>query len=503
MSTGDAASPPPQVVVVGAGPTGCAAAILLGQRGVRVLVLDRWDDVYPQPRAVHLDDEVHRILARMHVADEFAAISRPGLGLQLEDGRHRVLGRFVRDLESSPHGYPQANMYDQPDLERVLRDRLAHLPTVELRGGVEVVSVESGVASSQVTWVETSTEERHSVHAPFLLGADGARSLVRESVGSRMQPLGQPQRWLVVDAEVGVELGHWQGVHQVCDPDRPSTYMRVGDTRHRWEFRLHDGEDAAQVDVQALLAPWTPASLAGRVDVVRTAEYTFRAEVADRWRSGRTFVLGDAAHLTPPFVGQGLGAGLRDAENLAWKVAGVLDGSLAADVLASYEAERAPHARAMVLLALGVGVTMTRGGRAGAAARGALLPAVSRALRRLDVVSSGVTPRLHASSAVTGARGDRLAGRLVPDVAGARRHDDEAQGRWSLVSARAVSPELARKVAERGGVVIQAATGDAWSRWLESAGRSAALVRPDACVMESGEPAVLVARLEAQVLPRR
>src|SRR5262249_14788369 len=152
------------------------------------------------------------------------------------------------------------------------------------------------------------------------------------AIGAKLDSLGFEQRWLVVDVETTVELGHWEGVHQLCDTNRAGTYMRIGLTRHRWEFQLQAEETFhhfGTIDQLApLLRPWVGSTALTDLVVVRAAEYTFRAAVADRWRQGPVFLLGDAAHLTPPFVGQGLGAGLRDADNLAWKLHGVVTGRL-------------------------------------------------------------------------------------------------------------------------------------------------------------------------------
>ncbi|PRC47599.1 3-(3-hydroxyphenyl)propionate hydroxylase, partial [Mycobacterium sp. ITM-2017-0098] len=207
------------------------------------------------------------------------------------------------------------------------------------------------------------------VEADYVLGCDGANSLTRRRIGSAMKDLGFAQRWLVVDIATHADLGQWEGVHQVCDPDRAATYMRIGATRYRWEFRLLEHEtadDYATLDaVLPLLRPWAGTISADALTLVRVTEYTFRAQLADRWRRDRVFLLGDAAHLTPPFIGQGMGAGLRDAMNLAWKLAGVLDNSLAPHVLDTYEQERKPHARSMIRLALGIGRCMTSGGELG------------------------------------------------------------------------------------------------------------------------------------------
>lgn len=354
------------VAVIGAGPTGMTAATLLAQHGVQTLVLDRWPDVYPQPRAVHLDDEVYRILQRVGVADGFAAISRPALGLQLVDDHHRVLARFRRDGER--RGYPRANMFDQPELEKLLRDNLTRYPRIELRGGVEVVDLAPG-SPARLTLADGEV-----ITSDYVLGCDGANSMVRNRIGAVMQNLKFEQRWLVVDIATATDLRQWDGVHQVCSARRAATYMRIGETRYRWEFQLLGEESAADyaslAALRPFIAPWVPEDT--ELELVRVTEYTFRAQLADRWRRGNVFLLGDAAHLTPPFIGQGMGAGLRDAMNLAGKLAGVINGERDTAVLNSYERERKPHARMMIRLALAVGRAMTAGGRTGDLARRAV-----------------------------------------------------------------------------------------------------------------------------------
>jgi 3-(3-hydroxy-phenyl)propionate hydroxylase len=496
------------VVVVGAGPTGASAAIELGRRGVECLVLDRWEDVYPQPRAVHLDDEVFRILDGLGVGEAFASISRPGGGLRLLDRRMRVLGEFARAGVSESNGRPRANMFDQPDLEHLLRRRLRELPTVTVRGGVVVTAVEQ-VAPDRVTVHvrDVVTDERTSVDAAVVLGCDGANSVVRSAIGASMTPLGFEQRWLVVDVETAADLHQWEGVHQVCDTARAATYMRIGERRYRWEFRLHDDEtpdDFGTVEQLApLIAPWTGDVGSRELTIVRVAEYTFRAAVADRWRSGRIFLLGDAAHLTPPFIGQGMGAGLRDAANLGWKVAGFLRGRLAADVLDSYEPERSAHALAMVRLACRMGVVMTRGGRAGEAARRVSVPALALLPGVRRQVADSTTPALAGSAWVAASRSDRLAGRLCPNVVlGDRRLDHVIGDGWALVTRRAPSPSDADALAARGCVVVEARGGDPLTGWLRDGRATAALVRPDRTVLASGaDVPALCATLAGRVAP--
>lgn len=333
------------VLIVGAGPTGLTAAALLAQFGVPTVVVERWPQLYPQPRAVHMDDEVFRIVGQLGLAPQLCALTRPAAGLRLMDRDHRVLAQFSRGQGIGVHGYPQANMFDQPDLENLLRAYLLRRPRIHLRGGAEVTDVH-GIAGGgvRVTYRQDPCGAEHVIDATYVLGCDGANSTVRRAIGATMIDLGFTQRWLVVDVDTSVPLHQWDGVHQVCNPARAATFMRVGTTRYRWEFQLRSGETAETFSAPSallpLISPWTAAVRFEELRVIRLAEYTFRAQLADRWRMGNTFLLGDAAHLTPPFIGQGLGAGLRDAINLAWKVAGVLNGDLKPSLLDSYEQER-------------------------------------------------------------------------------------------------------------------------------------------------------------------
>jgi 3-(3-hydroxy-phenyl)propionate hydroxylase len=474
------------VVVVGAGPTGVTAATLLAKRGVKVLVLDRWAGVFPQPRAVHLDDEIYRILGQLGVAGEFAHISRPSQGLRLMDARHRVYADFRRNQENSTHGYPQANMFDQPDLEILLRENMQLQPTITFRGDVDVTDVRQADESLvQIELTDRSTGARETVEAQYVLGCDGANSIVRESIGATMRDLNFEQRWLVVDVNTDHDLGQWEGVHQVCDTDRAATYMRIGDRRYRWEFQLNDnetsGDFASMQRLQPLLEPWTGTTPSTDLEVVRVAEYTFRARLADRWRDRNIFILGDAAHLTPPFIGQGMGAGMRDAANLAWKLAAVVDGTLPSTALDSYEVERRPHAQHMIRLAMTVGTLMTRGGRAGDVLRRLIAPRLHLIPGLRDKLVDSRTPPLHASTLVgRRRRKDRLAGTLCPNalIDDSHRFDDFADGRFALVTAEPVP--MSNDVA-----VLAVQPGEPLHEWLTRARAKAAIVRPDGTVLSS------------------
>ena len=345
----------------------------------------------------------------------------------------------------------------------------------------------------RVDFTDRLSGEHESVLATYVLGCDGANSVVRTSIGSTMQDLNFEQRWLVVDVDSPIELDQWEGVHQVCDPERAATYMRVGKTRYRWEFRLLPGETAADFEsVEALLpliGPWVEGIPCDRLVLGRVAEYTFRAQLADRWRDRNVFLLGDAAHLTPPFVGQGLCAGVRDSMNLSWKIAGVLSGDLPESVLDTYEVERKPHARALIQLAKLIGVAMTQGGRAGDLLRRAIAPHLHRVPGLRDRLLDSETPPLSRSDLV-GRRGLRtpLNGRLCPNapLTNDTRYDDATRGGFVLVTAVSLSSEQRALLADRGTQVIEVAPGSALHTWLADGKATAALVRPDFTVMRAG-----------------
>ncbi|MEU8691233.1 bifunctional 3-(3-hydroxy-phenyl)propionate/3-hydroxycinnamic acid hydroxylase [Streptomyces sp. NPDC048665] len=484
--------PPPHsaqhapVVIIGAGPVGVTAALLLARRGVRSVVLERHRDVYPLPRAVATDDEVCRILQAAGVEKEFAAISRPAKGLRLLDAQHRVMAEFRRSRHGH-HGYPQTSMFDQPELEVLLRDALVRRPECELRGGVEVTGVGPDPAGPvRVTYRDDDGE--HHLWAQAVLGCDGANSLTRDAIGAVWEDLRFEEHWTVVDVRTNADVRCWEGVDQVCAPDRPATFMRVGEDRYRWEFRLRDGDEP----VRELVAPWLPPSYDGDFEVVRKTQYTFRARVADRWSGGRVFLLGDAAHLTPPFIGQGLCSGLRDAYNLTWKLARVLQQGANERMLETYESERKPHARHVIRLAVAMGWAMTGGQDGAAALRRNLLAAACRIPGLTELAGRDLSPSLTAGPLVRRRARRGLAGTHCPQpwvrADGRPTRLDEVLGDdFTVLTATDPWPSLtalAHGLGVRAIPVADLRDDGTLAAWLHAGRADAVLLRPDRVVMD-------------------
>ncbi|MBB1023218.1 MULTISPECIES: bifunctional 3-(3-hydroxy-phenyl)propionate/3-hydroxycinnamic acid hydroxylase [unclassified Dietzia] len=494
------------VLIVGAGPSGLTAAALLADLGVPSMLLERWEGIFPQPRAVHLDDEVYRIIARLGLAPEFAEISRPALGLRLVTSSLRVIAEFPRDPGVGPNGFPAASMFDQPRLEALLRTAVARRANlITLRSGVEVTGIDQSDTGVAASATDRDTGEPITFRGSYLLGCDGAGSITRASISAGWRDLGFSQRWLVIDVETSADLRQWDGVAQVCDTHRAATYMRIGETRYRWEFQLleHESvEDYRDLDaVVPLLRPWLTGVEAADLELVRSAEYTFQARVARRWRDRRVFLLGDAAHLTPPFIGQGMGAGLRDAANLAWKLAAVLKDGASSSTLDSYEQERIPHCTGLIRLAMATGAAMTGGGHGGDVLRRTIAPVLAAVPRLARRLTDSTTPALRPSYYVRrGALGSvapprisapsasGLAGHLVPNAVvsdDGGRLDDHTTG-FRVLTVDTPTPEQDFEITRRGGTTVAVALDSPLGEWLRAHRARAAVVRPDATVMAAG-----------------
>lgn len=356
------------VVQVGYGPVGQTMAALLGRQGHSVAVFERWPDLYALSRAGHCDHEIMRILQSVGGAAEVEAKAWPMTGYEWFNAEGEVLLRLDWDRDG-PSGWHSDYLFYQPDLEEVLDRIVRTQPTVEVSRGWEAVSFVQHDGYVELTVRECGTGQSgprqpsgttRTVRARYVIGADGANSFVRRASGIGWEDLGFEAEWLVVDVrphDPGMQID-MPDAGQICDPARPTSLFRWLGRRHcRWEFMLLPGEIREEMESPEaswrMLARWglTPDN----ADLVRNRVYRFRSLLAEEWRTSRAILVGDAAHLMPPFMGQGMCSGLRDAKNLAWKLDLVLRGKADPALLDTYEPERKPHVRTVIEMSVELG----------------------------------------------------------------------------------------------------------------------------------------------------
>jgi 2-polyprenyl-6-methoxyphenol hydroxylase-like FAD-dependent oxidoreductase len=501
--------PEVDVAIVGYGPVGQALAGMLGRAGHRVVAFERFNEIYRLPRAVHIDHEIMRLLQARGVAERLAEQMVP-----LRE--YRWFGADGNELLTltpetpAKSGWEPDYLFFQPELERALDGRCADDGVAVHRGWVAegLTDEADGVTLTIRRHREdepgqlTPTDETATVRARWVVGADGANSFVREATGITRRDLGFQESWLVVDAEphdMGA-LAHLPIACQWCDPRRPTTHVQSGPRHRRWEFMLLPGENPEDFDdparVWSLLEPWFKPEDG---PLTRTAVYEFGSMLADEMRTGHAVLVGDAAHLTPPFLGQGLCSGLRDAANLAWKLDLVLRGLVSEELLDTVELERLPQTEWVIRFAVELGKVLCELDPEAAAERDA-------ALRQTDAPPPVELPPLSEGAVRSASEKapDALAGALsvqgvVASDGREGRFDDVVGRGWSLIAARGDPLEQLddadREALRALDVTVAVLEPDAPSgvrdvdgrltKWLREHDAHAVLVRPDFYVFGS------------------
>ncbi|PIT78554.1 bifunctional 3-(3-hydroxy-phenyl)propionate/3-hydroxycinnamic acid hydroxylase [Limnohabitans sp. B9-3] len=481
------------VAIVGFGPTGAIAAGLLGKKGIRTFVCDKSPDVYDKPRAIALDHEISRVFQHMGIGKKI----KPFLEPFSDSVFYGVDGQVIKQMSTVAAPYPLSHtpsvVFSQPPVEKILRDYAESHASVTVALGWTLVDLTQDIDLATLSF---KSEDGHTsqVKAKYVIGCDGASSSVRSLVGIALEDLGFDEPWLVVDVMVNAHgLAKLPKTSvQYCNPERPSTYV-IGPGHHRrWEISINEGEDPKEVATPEgtwkLLAPWLTQQDG---TLWRQASYRFHALVASQWRKGRVFVAGDAAHQQPPFLGQGMCQGVRDAVNLCWRLEAVLKNEASESLLDSYGLERKAHVIELTTRIKGIGQIITERDVTKARARDAKLLAdcggVVTPMPRQDV-----QPALSAGllgAVAHPARGSIFPQPLLVQSDGTQvRMDDVYPAGWKIVFSAEVGDDFLQAAQHHhlpgllslklGSSALTEAEG-VLRQWFEKHQIQAAIVRPD------------------------
>jgi len=511
------------VLVVGFGPSGAAMAAMLGRQGHHILVVDRLTGIYDKPRAIALDHEVMRHFDNMGIAADVLPHVTPFTASEHFGAQGQLIRRIDMVAPPYPMGYTPSMVFTQPPVEAALRRHAQSLENVTVALGVELIDLREASGAVYAS-LHDATGHTSTVRARYVIGCDGASSTVRQRAGLALTDLVFDDPWLVVDVRVG-EAGLARlptTSAQICDPARPTTYI-VGPNNHRrWEIMLLPGESAREMEqperVWELLATWLKAE---EGEIWRAAAYRFHALVAERWRRGRIFIAGDAAHQQPPFIGQGMCQGLRDVANLAWKLDRVLRDRSPESLLDTYGQERGAHVRVLTERIKAIGQMICERDPQAAAARDARILAEGGGQPRTITRQEIVPPLQHGLIAAPGtpARGLLFPQPFITDGHASCLLDQRIGTGWRLVldgrvlaqddfqSWQAEFAELVvASVAPTGISVRDVAalreTEGVLAAWFDQHQVHAALVRPDHYVFGAAANAAALRPLLADLVQR-
>jgi len=481
------AAPVYDVAIVGYGPVGQVAAGLLGQRGFKVHVCDRLTEVYQIPRAIALDHEIMRVFQQLGVVDAIAPFTEPFSNSEYFGVDGQLIRRMTMLPPPYPQGYTPSLVFTQPPVERALRERVARLPNVTVELGVEMTAIAQDAEGVQLTLQREGGT--HTVQARYAIACDGGSSGVRTQLGLPLEDLDFDEPWLVVDVLLNAAgMARLPAVSvQYCEPDRPCTLVLGPGNHRRWEISLKAGEDPREMATPEatwrLLSRWIGPE---HGELWRQASYRFHALVAADWRRGRVFLAGDAAHMQPPFLGQGMCQGIRDAANLAWKLGAVLGGEVQGEaaeaLLDSYGHERRAHVRELTSRIKQVGAVICERDVDRARERDRRLLAEAggkvRDTPRQDILPGLETGLLAERSA--GGRGSLFPQPWLRTAQGPRRMDALLDPGWRLVTAAGVAlPEGGFDGLRVLSLGEQPETEGVVRDWFARHAAVAALVRPD------------------------
>ena len=330
------------VTIVGLGPAGGTLANLLAMHDFSILILDREKSFYPLPRAVHFDDEIMRVFQTIGITKEFLKHTIINKGTKFVNSKDKIILDWPRPKKITDNGWYPSYRFHQPDLEKKLRKKLKNYKKVSIEQNSEVIKIKNSKNHVDITYLNTNNHKEYFVRSKYVIGCDGANSITRKQMKTKMENLGFTQKWAVVDLILKKKKNNLPDrTIQYSNPKQPATYCRNVGRRRRWEFAIKKNHSDKKVlsdnYIWNFLKPWLNKNEA---IIERKTIYTFESAIAGKWRKGRVFIAGDAAHLMPPFMGQGMCAGIRDASNLAWKIANCIRNKFDEKLLNTYQSER-------------------------------------------------------------------------------------------------------------------------------------------------------------------
>ena len=472
------------VAVIGYGPTGETAANLLGQLGLKVVVIERDPDVYGRARAISTDEEVMRIWQSVGLDERLQRDMLPDRPLTFVDAGNVP---FI-DLKVQPRGtgHPPQQFLYQPAVDHVLRDGVERFANVDVLLEHECLRIHAEDDSVKLMIADQRTDTLKRLHASYVIAADGGSSPTRGQLGVGYTGRTYSERWVVIDTKVLREWDAHDRLRFHCNPARPTVDCPTPLGHHRWEYPARASED--EQELLSEQAIWKVLNDQGitdeNVEILRAVIYSHHVRVADRWRVGRVFLAGDAAHAMPPWIGQGMSTGVRDAANLCWKLAAVQNGQAPQWLLDTYQAERKPHVTEVTRRACRTGRIITERNRAIAVARNYLL----RNILRVPAVSSGldkftwIPAARHRQGFLSPVR-HRAVGWQIPqpwvtNADGARvRFDELLGGQWAILHV-GPAPRGSQAWADLGVPTLQVVEPTLVG-WLRRKKAAAVALRPD------------------------
>jgi len=461
------------VIIVGLGPTGGTLANLLALNGFSILILEREKNLYALPRAVHFDDEIMRVFQTIGITKKFLKNTIINKGTKFVNSSGKVLLDWPRPKSITDNGWYPSYRFHQPDLERNLRNRLKTFKKVKLMQNTEVTKIKNNKNSVDLFF--KSKNKIYKASSKYVIGCDGARSTTREQMGSVLDNLGFTQKWAVVDLILKKNKNKLPDrTIQYSNTERPATYCRNVGKRRRWEFAIQDNENEKEIlsdkYIWNFLKPWLKPKEAY---LERKAIYIFQSAIARKWRNGRIFIAGDAAHLMPPFMGQGMCAGIRDASNLAWKISLCIKNKHDGKFLDTYQTERFSNAKEYIETTMRMGEFVNAVGSENITDNISSEPDGTKSMQ-------SIKPKLGSG---LGSKSDKNRGKIFPQLK--MKNGKRLDEKFSTLPLVLASSKLKRKVFSKKIPCMTDSEVKGLKNLLKTYNARAVIVRPDRFILKT------------------